>query len=100
MSRQSRPRIASLWTLVGVLVLSHPGGPAHAADDGSFSIEPEESFEDEEGDLREQLTEREDKRRPVKPWSIEVAGRPLAVSGEYEIAPGYSRRRVIGGAVG
>jgi alginate production protein len=100
MSRQSRPRIASLWTLVGVLVLSHPGEPAHAADDGSFSIEPEESFEDEEGDLREQLTEREDKRRPVKPWSIEVAGRPLAVSGEYEITPGYSRRRVIGGAVG
>lgn len=50
MSRQSRPRIASLWTLVGVLALSHPGEPAHAADDGSFSIEPEESFEDEEGD--------------------------------------------------
>src|SRR5918997_680852 len=29
---------------------------------GTFSIEPEESFEDEEGDLRERLTEREDKR--------------------------------------
>lgn len=47
-------------------------------------------------DLRERLTEREDKRRPAEPWSIEFADRPLTVSGEYEIGLGSVRRRVIG----
>jgi hypothetical protein len=43
--------------------------------------------EEEEGaeELREKLTEREDKRRPLEPWSIDVLGRPLTVGGEYEL---------------
>jgi alginate production protein len=48
--------------------------PAHAE---------EEDEEDEE--LREKLTEREDKRRPLEPWTLEVFGHPLTVGGEYEI---------------
>jgi hypothetical protein len=36
-------------------------------------------------DLRERLTEREDQRRLAEPFSVEVAGRPLVVSGEYEV---------------
>lgn len=39
---------------------------------------------EEENELRERLTEREDQRRPENPWSIDVFGRPLTVSGQYE----------------
>jgi hypothetical protein len=38
-----------------------------------------------EDELWQRLTEREDKRRPLEPWSIDVAGRPLVVGGEYEL---------------
>lgn len=38
-----------------------------------------------EDELWQRLTEREDKRRPLEPWSVEVAGRPLIVGGEYEL---------------
>jgi alginate production protein len=41
----------------------------------------------------------EDKRRPVEPLSIDVAGRPLTVGGEYEIGLNYLRRRVVVAAV-
>lgn len=44
-------------------------------------------------DLRERLTEREDQRRPAEPFSIEVAGRPLSLSGEYEVTLDHLRRR-------
>lgn len=47
--------------------------------------------------LRERLTEREDKRRPPDPIRIDVAGRPLTFSGEYEIEVVPIRRRVVGG---
>lgn len=50
--------------------------------------------EEEEG-LRQQLTEREDKRRPLEPWSIDVAGRPLTIGGEYAIELGYLRQRGV-----
>ena len=83
MSRRSAILSLSRWALVWVLVLSPAGQPAHAADD----------------DLRERLTEREDKRRPVEPWSTEIAGRPLTVDGEYQIDLSYLRRRVIDDAV-
>lgn len=38
-----------------------------------------------EDELWQRLTEREDKRRPLERWSVEVAGRPLIVGGEYEL---------------
>ena len=40
--------------------------------------------DDEEG-LRQRLTEREDKRRPVVPFTIELAGKPLVLGGELEL---------------
>ncbi|MGH8614723.1 MAG: alginate export family protein [Gammaproteobacteria bacterium] len=98
-ARHRAALIRSLWTVVCVLTLAHPGEPAHAADDGSSSIKATERDESEDDNLRQRLTEREDKRRPVVPWSIEVAGKPLTVSGEYELSPGYLRRRILGNAV-
>ncbi len=96
-ARRRAAFMRSLWTLVCVLTLAHPGQPAHAADESS-SIKSEERDESEDDDLRQRLTEREDKRRPVVPWSTEIAGKLLTVSGEYELSPGYLRRRVLGDA--
>ena len=53
--------------------------------------------EEEEVDvLRERLTEREDKRRPPKPYYVHVAGRPLVVGGEHEGGLAAIRRYVLG----
>ena len=49
-----------------------------------------------EDDLRQRLTEREDKRRPLVPWSTQLAGRPLTVSGEYEVSLESQRQRGSG----
>ncbi|MGH8566703.1 MAG: alginate export family protein [Gammaproteobacteria bacterium] len=97
-SAQAGTRRAGLsdWVLLYTLGLVHPAGPAYAVDAASPSTEAEEVDEDA---LRERLTEREDKRRPLVPWSIEIAGRPLTFSGEYELSPAYVRRRVLGEAV-
>ncbi len=86
--RRSAGRGALLLLVVGALAAAIPLGPAVA----------EEDDEEEEEDLREQLTEREDKRRPLEPWSVQVAGRPLTVGGEYEIELAYLRRRIVGDA--
>jgi hypothetical protein len=44
------------------------------------------SADDEEEDegLQQRLTEREDKRRPLEPFSVPFYGRPLILGGEYE----------------
>ncbi len=47
-------------------------------------------------ELRERLTEREDKRRAPTPFSVDVAGRPLTLSGEVEIGVDSQRRRIYG----
>lgn len=70
-----------LWPLLLLGLLNFPR--AHAADDA----------------LRERLTEREDKRRSPTPFSVDVAGRPLTLSGEYEIGLDAQRRRVYGSDV-
>ncbi len=90
--------VLALFAL-GESAYAEDGESAHAADGQSASSEPEEAFEDEESDLRQRLTEREDKRRPLKPWSTEVAGHPLMISGEYELELAYFRRRILGEAV-
>jgi hypothetical protein len=109
MSRRKRILILSLCTLFCVLALLRAGDSAHAAEAESSSIASEEpdNEENEEGadgdeevdedeGLRQRLTEREDKRRPLKPWSIRVEGRPLTISGEWESNLGYLRHRVLG----
>jgi hypothetical protein len=62
---------------------------------GAAADPPDEEAED----LRERLTEREDKRRPERSRSVLIDGRPLVISGEYELASAFVRRRVIGGSV-
>jgi alginate production protein len=48
---------------------------------------PSEAGEDEEEiQLRDQLTEREDENRVEDPWTIFVFGNPLSANGEYEIS--------------
>jgi hypothetical protein len=63
---------------------------------GSLILLPRAGATDEADDLRQRLTEREDKRRPIEPFGIELGGRTLVVGGEYEIALGGLRRRVLG----
>jgi hypothetical protein len=46
----------------------------------------DEAPESEPADLRERLTEREDETRLEDPFSIEVMGRPLFLSGQLELA--------------
>jgi hypothetical protein len=73
----------SLLLCSGVCLGARAAEPASAADN----------------DLRQRLTEREDQRRPKKPWSTELGGRPLFVSGEYEVLLDHLRRRVVGDPV-
>jgi hypothetical protein len=99
MRRRSTVIQAGVWTCLFLMALSLATEPVQAGDAALPSPPPSgsgEPAEEEEDELRQRLTEREDKRRPAKPWSIELAGRPLAISGEYEINLGYLRRRVLG----
>ncbi len=104
MSRRSLTLVALRWTLAALLAVSHAGEPARAAGveapaGGREQPDPDQADPDDadsdEG-LRQRLTEREDKRRPVEPWSTDVLGRPLTVTGEYEIELDYRRRRLLG----
>jgi hypothetical protein len=91
-------RTAAALLLLAALGLVEPAraageAPAPAS---AESAEPEDEDEDEEQDLRERLTEREDKRRPERSWTTQLGGRPLVISGELEMVPEWIRRRVIG----
>jgi alginate production protein len=55
------------------------------APSGDGTEQAEEGEEAEEEELQERLTEREDKRRPLDPVTIDLAGRPLIVGGEVEL---------------
>lgn len=96
--------ILSICTLTAAAALPQAGRWAYAAagggappDAGAGGGDGPDREQDE--GLRQRLTEREDKRRPPEPWSARVAGRPLVVSGEWEIGLGHLRRRVLGEAV-
>lgn len=52
----------------------------------------QQDVEDEPPDLRERLTEREDEGRLEQPRSFEVLGRPLFLSGQFELALDHLRR--------
>ena len=72
--------------LIASLLLSSTTASAEPVDTEADEARPQsEAEEEEESDLRERLTEREDKRRPEEPWSIDVFGRPLTVGGQYEV---------------
>jgi alginate production protein len=91
--------LVALAPLPGAAAGAAADEPESAADAGGDDDAEEaegDEEEAEEGDLRERLTEREDQRRPVKPWSTLIGGRPLTVSGEYGIESGYLRHYVLG----
>ncbi len=61
-----------------------------------------DEFGDEEKpqSLRERLTEREDEIRLENPTQIDVLGRPLTLSGQYELSLDFARRSVLGSQSG
>ena len=85
MARRGAARILSACALSCFLALAAPVAPGQAGGD--------------DDELRQRLTEREDKRRPVEPRSVDLAGRPLTLGGEYAIELGYLRHRVVGPGV-
>ena len=52
--------------------------------------------EEEEADLREQLTERQDETRRRDPLTVEVFGRPLTLSGQISLEVEAHRREILG----
>ena len=82
-----------VWAVCAVLALGFPSAAVRAAGDPAPANESEAS---DEHDPWEQLTERPDKRRPIEPFDIDIGGRPLVLGGEYEIALGYLRNRILG----
>jgi hypothetical protein len=95
MSRRAVVLIGSLWALLGGPAICPADEPSETNADPAATPAPEDPDEEHQ-QLWERLTEREDKRRPLEPWSVEVARRPLTLGGEYEIALGRVQRRVIG----
>lgn len=92
---------ASRWVLSGLLMLSLAAGPVCAQTPATAEATPDESEDESEDDeLQQRLTEREDKRRPLQPMTIDLAGRPLVVGGEVELETGTLWPRATGGTPG
>lgn len=51
----------------------------------------EEEEDESDDELRNRLTDRVDKRRPVQPFRIDILERPLTITGNYEINLDYLR---------
>lgn len=64
--------------------ISAPVVDAAEAPIATIEDDDDDDEDDDEG-LRQRLTEREDKRRPARPYSIDIAGRPLVLGGEFEL---------------
>src|SRR5688500_8229332 len=83
------------WPLLVALVFAarpvqaqeqeHEQSTTVIAPSGDGTEQAEEGEEAEEEELQERLTEREDKRRPLDPVTIDLAGRPLIIGGEVEL---------------
>lgn len=88
MAHRDTWRSASCWLSLVVLALSVPlahAGPASVGTADAQAEPEQEEGEEEEDALQQRLTEREDRRRPLEPFTVDVAGRPLTLGGEYEI---------------
>jgi hypothetical protein len=75
--------------VAALLALLAIGGPPRSARAQADSDE-----EEEEEDLRQRLTEREDKRRPLEPLHVHVGGRPLTIGGEWEVGLAFLHGRL------
>lgn len=78
-----------LASLAAVPARSGAGGPV--AQDRA-GVEEDEADEEE---LQQRLTEREDKRRPLEPFTMMLAGRPLVLGGEIELESDWLRPRQV-----
>lgn len=91
-----RTHRVDLGILVCALVLAAPmQAVAQVAESivptGAPGYNEEEAEAAETETLQQRLTEREDRRRPPDPFSLDVGGRPLTLGGEYEIKTDYRR---------
>ncbi len=94
-------RIHRVWLQIAIAAALLSGHAAAAevpavlpaADSGAARETAEDA--DEEDSLRDRLTEREDRRRPLEPYQIPLAGRPLTLGGELEAEAEAIRRRIF-----
>jgi len=99
-SPRARPLLAALFGGCLLLGLGPASSVLAAEDDEPVETirdgpdEDEEEEEEEEEGLQQRLTEREDKRRPLEPFELDVAGHVLVLGGEYEVELGYVDGRV------
>lgn len=95
-------RTAFARTIALALLVASAPLPALAAEpvptDSAEETESEAASEEDEDDegLRQRLTEREDKRRPAKPFEVVLGGRPLTLGGEWEVEFLELHRWVVG----
>ncbi len=94
----ARARLAlAPWTTVCLVTLAILAGPGRAEEPPAPPPRLDEFGEPEDPEeLRERLTEREDENRMERPSIIDVLGRPLTVSGEYEIALDWASKTELG----
>ena len=57
----------------------------------TLSYSEDEAEDESDDELRKRLTQRVDKRRPVQPFGIDIAGRLLTITGDYEVNLDYLR---------
>lgn len=57
----------------------------------TLSYAEDEAKDESDDELRKRLTQRVDKRRPVQPFGIDIAGRLLTITGDYEVNLDYLR---------
>ena len=99
MKRRASTGLPCLWVLYVALAAAGAADSARAVEEPEAAAEhpadADEAEEVEKDDPWQRLTEREDKRRPLEPFHVDVAGRPLTLGGEYELEIGALRRRVL-----
>lgn len=96
MQRSCVGRSPRLGVALSVLLLLAAPSALRAQQPDPFGVRLDEFGEPEEPQsIREQLTEREDENRVEEPWSTQLFGRPLTLSGEAEQQLDFARRTAL-----
>ncbi len=88
--RRARRLPSLIGAVVWGLFLAYPGATALATERECKAVDEQQDTAADA--LWQRLTGREDKRRPLEPWCMDIAGHPLTAGGEYEISLDRSRR--------